>query len=216
MSPVIAAIDVGNPSNTGWNRIVLNSEYLPIDEASGSSLNELIELLALDLQAHTKVALGFEAPLYVPLPEDPQDLCKKRSGEGNRPWSFGAGAYVTACAAQMSSWVLIALANRLDIEVSVGVSGDDFLAGDLDLLVWEAFVSGNAKNRDVVLVHESDAKAATTGFSERLRDGRLISDLDESTVFSVIGGAVLRSGLSTDLALLSSVPLVIKASDLTE
>jgi hypothetical protein len=116
----------------------------------------------------------------------------------------------------MCTWFLGSLADGLERDVSVGVSGVDFLAGDLDLMVWEAFVSGMGKDRGAVLAHESDAAAATTAFSERLKSGVLISNLCETTDFSLIGGALLRSGLSSDLSLLSCVPLVIKAPDLIE
>lgn len=76
MDTIVAAIDVGNPRNTGWNRIVLGPEHSLVDQGSGSSLTQLVELLAEDLHSRRRVALGFEAPLFLPLPDDAKDLCK--------------------------------------------------------------------------------------------------------------------------------------------
>jgi hypothetical protein len=40
--------------------------------------------------------------------------------------------------------------------------------GDADLLVWEAFVSGKAKNRKAVDPHVDDARRAVVEFAARL------------------------------------------------
>ena len=62
----------------------------------GSSIAELVRLVADDLHSGALVALGFECPLFVPLRERAEELTSGRHGDGNRPWSAGAGCAVLA------------------------------------------------------------------------------------------------------------------------
>lgn len=68
---------------------------------AGKALPELIQALSADLQAGRPVALGFEAPMWVPLRGDPMKVTAARDGDVfvgadgkkvSRPWSAGAGS----------------------------------------------------------------------------------------------------------------------------
>ena len=83
MKPAIFVIDVGAPhkGNLGWANA---------DGETGSDIDQCIEMLNKALPI-TPVALGFEAPMYVPVRDEPNNLLKARVFEGSRPWSAGAG-----------------------------------------------------------------------------------------------------------------------------
>jgi hypothetical protein len=63
---------------------------------TGRDISVFAEGIAKDLSAGYAVALGFECPLFVPVAKAPEHLTKGRAGEGNRPWSAGAGVAVLA------------------------------------------------------------------------------------------------------------------------
>jgi hypothetical protein len=82
------------------------------------------------------------------------------------------------------------------------------------LVVWEAFVSGRGKDRAAADPHIDDARAAVAELRRRrLDDLDPPSDVDEPEVTSLVGAAILRAGLSTDLTLLSRSAVVVRAPD---
>jgi len=46
----------------------------------------LADAVTDDLDAGLPVALGFECPLFVPVPDEAELLGSAREGDGNRPW----------------------------------------------------------------------------------------------------------------------------------
>ncbi len=83
----VAVIDIGKPGkNLGW------AMTGPM-ASRGTDLDECVGVLAAALGAGP-LALGFEAPMFVPARRDPAKLLSARCGEGNRPFSAGAGATV--------------------------------------------------------------------------------------------------------------------------
>jgi hypothetical protein len=91
MRPVIYCADVGSIPNGrfGWARSA--ADETKIERHCGTEIVEVLDGLAEDLTAGQAVALGFECPLFVPVPEQPLRLGMARPGETNRPWSAGAG-----------------------------------------------------------------------------------------------------------------------------
>jgi hypothetical protein len=92
-----------------------------------------------------------------------------------------------------------------------------FRQGARGLFLWEAFVSGAAKKstdlRPDMDPDVRDATIAARRFAEECRGSRFetgIPRVEGSEAFSMIGAALLRSGLSEDLALLSQDCLVLK------
>ncbi|MFL6257197.1 MAG: hypothetical protein ACJ74T_19490 [Pyrinomonadaceae bacterium] len=59
------------------------------------------------------IALGFEAPLFVPVPDDPNDIGLARAGEDNRPFSAGAGASAALVGLQQAAWIMSRLRGDL-------------------------------------------------------------------------------------------------------
>lgn len=79
----------------------------------GEQILELADAIAADLKDTGAVALGFECPLWVPVPLDPLELGRARPGEGDRPWSAGAGAGVLATGLAQVVWILREVATQI-------------------------------------------------------------------------------------------------------
>ena len=54
----------------------------------------MVDDMVVSLADGIKVALGFECPLWVPVPEEASALTAGRVVDGNKAWSAGAGASV--------------------------------------------------------------------------------------------------------------------------
>jgi hypothetical protein len=204
-SIAIAAVDVGNVANTGWWQISSSGA-----EQGGRDLNDLATLLADDLTRGEKVALGFEAPLFIPLPSSTEGLGRQRIGEVGRPWCAGAGASTLAFGLQEAAFVLTALARKTHHPIRGGLDLAGLASDQFDLVLWEAFVSGPAKDRTAADPHIADARAAAIEFQRRYRSGHVTSDISETEVVSLGGAVLLGAGLSTDLTLLSAPCTVVK------
>jgi hypothetical protein len=206
--PVVAVVDVGSAAKSGWWRRGADGA-----ETSGRDIDLLVEQLAEDLQADHFVALGFEAPMWIPKPSSAAKIGKGRVREGNRARSASAGSSVLAYGIQQSTYVLWKLAN---LAPRVTFRPDDLRGRRAQLLVWEAFVSGKAKDRHATEPHIADAMAAGMAFCDRWEAGDVYSDLDaEEKVISLAGLSVHAAGISDDPLLLSIPTVVVKAAELT-
>ena len=208
------AFDVGSPkTGLAWARVSMTG---PGSAHGGTDLDVAIDAVAQDLSAGRSIALGFEAPLFFPVGSDYRDLCLARTGERDRPWSAGAGAYVSAVAVPVIAWILRAIRDR-------GERRDVELARDYEawadasaqsLLLWEAFVSGEGHARTTndhgMSEHIQDAATAACAFrawfETKPRPGSAVT---ADPCISTVGAAALWSGWSTDLALLREPSLVL-------
>jgi hypothetical protein len=194
--------------NSGWWRAA--------DDRTGDGgrdLDGVVQAVVADLDAGRPVALGFEAPLFVPRPATAEGLNKQRRGEHGRPWCVGAGSGSLAFGIQQATYVLSGIARQVRARPSVSFDPTALLRGEADLVVWEAFVTGAAKNRQSSDPHVDDARAAVTEFRRRLAEGSVDSDIVESDVLSLAGAALLSAGLSDDVALLRESCIVVRAPD---
>ncbi|MEV0296976.1 hypothetical protein [Nocardia sp. NPDC050710] len=211
MSPdnlVVAAVDVGKLANIGWWRIA------GTDACGGRDLDDLVAGLAADLDEGRSVALGFEAPLFIPNPTTVGGLGRQRVGEAGRPWCAGAGTIALAFGVQQASYVVHRFAGMLERPIRAGVDAPGLLDGSLDLLIWEAFVSAGSKDRAATDPHISDARAAAEEFERRARTGGIRSDIADTHVLNLAAAALIASGLVTDSALLTTPCVVIKSPQL--
>ena len=202
---VIAALDVGSVRNLGWWRS---------DDGAGrggTDLDAFCDVLSGDLLAGRPVALGFEAPLWVPRARTSADLGRARVGDGSRAWSAGAGPTVLAYGLQQSTFVLDALAGVVP-GLSAGLDPAAWFAGAFPLLVWEAFVSAAGKDRTSDDPHVSDARAATEACVQRLARVDPVSDCEPDRVISLGGLALQVSGLARDPSVLGEAALVVRVA----
>ncbi|MBD7942146.1 hypothetical protein [Brevundimonas guildfordensis] len=198
----IGVIDVGSPKGGKWGWAILATNAAPV---LGKDLDVFIDAMTA-LGARWPLAIGFEAPLFIPTPAVALKILSARKGEGSRPWSAGAGAAVTTAALAVVTYTLAGLRRGL----SQAMASTDFSVLPVrpgDTLFFEAFVTAAAKGDD----HADDAFIAARETQALLRGGRPYrSAIDEPEVFSVLGASLLRTEWSTDLAVLSAPCLVVK------
>ena len=203
---VVAVLDVGSAARTGWWRCPLDGT-----PSEGQNVDTLCSELAVDLGGGNAVALGFEAPLWIPYAQEAARIGKARPGE-HPSWSAGAGATVLAYGLQQMTYVLHRLVLQTNEHPPLAtLDPDELRSGNARLLIWEAFVSGRAKDRGAVEPHISDARAAGHEFTRRWHCGSVRSDLGEADPISLAGLALVLTALRTDLGVLATAPIVVRA-----
>lgn len=174
----------------------------------GSSMEGLGDAVVASMDAGRRVALGFEAPMFIPLRDEPALLTRRREGETTVNWIGGPGAAVLATALAQVPWVLRDLRAKLGRPATATLDWQSFTAGQgAELFLWEAFVSGAAKGAD----HIDDARIAVRTFRRALPNPGEHDAISEPSVVSLLGAALLRTGWSSDISLLSQPCIVIKA-----
>ena len=195
---MIAAVDIGSPmaGRLGW-------AVLP-NERTGKDIPKLVALITEALR-EGPVALGFEAPLWVPMRADVMTLTKARVGEGSRSWSGFAGPTVLTTGLGVIPYVLTAIRKSApDATATL-----DFLDPPSEpgsLLLWEAFVSADDKGDG----DEDDALIAARAFQRACADLPGSQKLTPEPCFNLAGAMLLRTGWSSDLSLLEAEMLVVK------
>jgi hypothetical protein len=171
MRPVIYCADIGSipKRRFGWARSAADESTIERHHG-GTEIVELLDDLVDDLAAGHGVALGFECPLFVPVPEQPIRLGMARSGEGNRSWSAGAGPGVMATGIVEVAWILSELRQRLP-GAKPYLDWAEFVAAGRGLFLWEAFVTDEAK----AATHVDDATVAVAAFRDSLPDPRAMN-----------------------------------------
>lgn len=194
---LIAAVDIGSPmaGRLGW-------AVLPSGE-TGTDIGRLV-LLVSEALKRGPVALGFEAPFWIPIRSDPMTLTKARTGEGSRSWSAGAGAGALATGLVVATHILSALKSAAPEAIATfDYHSPPTTPGGLFL--WEAFVTGRAKGDS----HVSDAMIAAAAFMAATPDLGAAQKLAHETNFNLLGALLLRTGWAEDLGLMSQELLVI-------
>ena len=146
-------------------------------ETNGDNPDDLVRYLRGLRDTGGVVALGFECPVWIPVPELSGELGAKRAGEDRYPWSAGAGASALATGLAQIAWIL----QRLTGPGGVGEGANE--AGKLQVttsrerwdssnpsewLLWEAFVVGNRKPlTEASKQHLADARAGIEAFKAR-------------------------------------------------
>ena len=204
---VIFCADVGSVSNGkfGWARSDLPSASDQTHDTSKPSA--LVDAVCADLGAGRPVALGFECPLFVPVPTEQEALGRARAGEGSRSWSATAGTNAMATGLVQAAWVLDAIRVRHPRE-PLTPDWAAFVAVGQGLFIWEAFVTSTAKGAS----HVDDAAIAVAAFTEALPDPRSASSISAERPLSLVGAAAIWSGWSGGDDLLHVAPLVIRAT----
>jgi hypothetical protein len=130
----VAVIDIGKPGvNFGW-AMVGNAT------AEGTDIDVCVQTLAAAPRMGP-LALGFEAPMFVPIRNDPNRLTAARKsdcgkGRPSRPFSAGAGATVLVTGLVVVYYVLDTL-RRLVPEATVTLDWRSPLVGPGRLMLFE-------------------------------------------------------------------------------
>lgn len=204
----IACIDIGKPgTNLGWAAVDRDVK------SDGTDLDVCVEAVAAALQRGS-VSLGFESPLFLPIRDDPLALNKARKGESgkgllSRPFSAPAGSTVAVLGLLIATYVLKRLRELCpDAVATMDWRNPSFDKGTL--LIWEAFITGQAKTHDAR--HVEDAQLAIQCYCERMKSpAEAVSSVHEPSCLNLVGAALLRTGWTTDVSVLSQQCFVIRA-----
>ncbi len=202
---VVCAVDIGSvrKGRLGWCRSVSHQKF-----QGGTDIQSLVNLLAQDLSTGMSIAIGFECPLFVPIPDDPILLTSQRTGEYGRPWSAGAGSAALATGLSESVWILEQIRKRSNRRVIPTLKWEEFRSAEANLLVWEAFVTRNAKS----VSHQGDAETAVKTFWTAFSDISQATAVTADNPYCLIGAALLRAGMTNDLSILFQQCIVLKSS----
>jgi hypothetical protein len=168
-------VDIGSvrsPSKFAW-AVVDSSEGTLL--SSGDDPEGAVQALVRSIAECERTVLAVEAPMAIPVPAPNSDewplLGRARTGEGSRAWSAGAGAGALATGVAQTAWILSRL-HILAPRATVTTQSQRFTAGEADLLLTEAFVSGAGKPVPVASgQHAADAEAAARATLTYLIDG---------------------------------------------
>jgi hypothetical protein len=178
----------------------------------GASISDCTDKIAADLERRRVVTLGFECPLFIPVPTTRNCPGGGRAGDGNRSCFAPAGGYVATLGLQQLAYLLRGVRQRVTRAVRARLDWMTWTRGDPDeVLLWEAFVSGPGHTRDGD--HRRDAASAALRFSEMCRSGSIstsVSAAGPEVTFSLAGAAALWAGWAEDIGVLRQPVLVVK------
>lgn len=207
MDGVVYACDIGSvkSGSFAWSRAV-SLEAAPI---ASSDIDELLVQIVRDARAGGSVALGFEAPLFMPVPRYSENLNSRRTQEGNRSMFAPVGASVTTLALHEAAWILRGLREQIGAILEYTVDWRQpwrSSNGTARLLVWEAFVSSSAHGD----THERDAATAARCFLDCEHRFAEMKAVTCEQPFSLIHCVAMYAGWSDDVVGLHSDCLVLK------
>lgn len=203
---VIYACDVGSVrgGTFAWARVTPGG--MP---CASTDIDDLVMRLCVDAEAGMSVSLGFESPLFLPIPRDSGQLSRGRQGDGCRSTFAPAGAAVTTLGIHEAAWILRAVrdrcANRMAYTLDWQQWPPQAKTGQI-LLAWEAFVSGNAHGSS----HEQDAVTAAMFFLDNENDLNAVNAVTAAEPMCLFHAAALWSGWADDLERLHQGCLVLK------
>src|SRR5436309_3273334 len=155
-----------------------------------ASIESLAGAVVYQLERQQPVALGFEMPLFVPVPTDPAQLGKSRPCDRGAPaWSSNVGASVMATGIVQSAWILRLVHDRLP-ETELHLRWEPFAEARMGLLIWEAFVTKEAKGK----THEEDATIGLDAFCAQLPTPGDPNGDDTEQPLSLAAAAALWAG----------------------
>jgi hypothetical protein len=207
MNHAVYACDVGSVKSKtfAWSRVASLREP-PI---ASPDIDELLVRLERDARSGASVALGFEAPLFMPVPSLSEDLSSGRSGEESRSMFAPAGLAVTTLGLHEAAWILRQLYQKIGSFVEYTVDWQqDWRSSNppTKLLVWEAFVS-EAAHSDT---HERDAATAARYFLENENQLAEKNAVTCQQPLSLVHCAAMFAGWSNDVAGLHGKCLVLR------
>ncbi|PYV21994.1 MAG: hypothetical protein DMG27_19290, partial [Acidobacteria bacterium] len=151
------------------------------------------------------LALGFEAPMFVPYGRKRRDLDKARKGEGNRAFSASAGACVLTKGLVIVPYILEKLRCSAKAARPTFKRRDRLCERDLQL--FEAFVT----NVGEAVSHEACARLALKRFpKEWEKRASFESAVEEPCTMNLLGAMLLRTGWTDDVTMLSEPCLVVR------
>jgi hypothetical protein len=215
LSRAVYAVDIGSTRceagqtpNFAWARVDPSD---PSSVLGSSDIEKLADQIIRDLQAGQSVALGFEAPLFIPVPVESSALCHGRENERSRSFAAPAGLAVATLGLHQAAWILRRIADSCgdSIQFEIGAGSWPPSKSHPVLFCWEAFVSDKAHGA----THVQDAATAAMAFLSAESNLAGATTITAERPLSLIAAAALWSGLATDSAVLHQPTVVIRPDE---
>lgn len=154
------------------------------------------------------IALGFESPLFMPIPRSSAELSRGRHCEGNRSMFAPVGGYVTTVGVHETGWVLEAIRGQAAAVLRYTLDWRQWppTSDARILLVWEAFVSGDAHSNS----HERDAATAAVFFRDNANNLDAANAVTADNPLCLVHAAALWAGWADDLERLHQGCIVLR------
>ena len=172
-----------------------------------SSSDSFACAVAAELQRGRPAALGFEMPLFIPVPEPTEELGKARPCDSGAPsWNSPVGSNVLTAGLPQVAWMLARLREAAPDQPAF-TRWEAFRAERRGLLLWEAFVTKNAKGES----HEEDAAIGIKAFCDQLPcPGDADAD-DTERPLAPVAAAALWAGWDLPLGALNQACVLVRA-----
>ena len=213
----MVAVDIGSvpPSRFAWAAFDPPGRDLI---KVGEDPETAVSMLTPALLAGAPAALLLEAPMALPVPGSTPHawhlLGKARGGEGNRPWSAGAGAGSLATGLAQGAWMLRQLAAAVPGLTATTQPGS-WQRRDAQLLLAEAFITAAGKPEALPAdQHAADAAAAGLALVELLDSPETLTSAvccSPQDSFNLLAAMALWAGLRIDPGELRAEVLVVAA-----
>ncbi len=203
----IYAVDIGSTRSSGFGWACIDPD-VPDRIIGSDSIEQLSARLVADLKARRSVALGLEAPLFIPIPVAASRLSRARNDEGSPCWAAPPGLTVASLGLHQAAWILRRVSEHCgnNIRFQVAPSAWPPSPDSTILFCWEAFVSGSVHSSS----HVTDAATAATAFLSQEGSLPKANAVTAEHPLSLIGAAALWSGLALDTELLRTSTVVIR------
>jgi hypothetical protein len=146
--------------------------------------------------------------MFVAVPVDPDLVGQRRNGEGQFPFTAGAGCASLAMGTVQVPWILRAIRSLVtrDCKFTIDWTAWPPQEGTTTLFCWEAFVVAGAHSDE----HVRDAATAAMMFLAHEDDLAAVNGITAELPMSLLHAAGLWSGWSADITRLSKPALVVK------
>ena len=192
----ICAIDIGSPKkgNLGWCFIDVQNDQ----EYADSNLDNMFPHI-INAINYKGCILGLEAPLFIPVRQDLMLATNARKGEGGKPWSAGAGAQVLTINLPIMIYLFKRI-NSFNPNISYYLNRNGFTAKPMEIMLFEAFVSGTDKGSSHINDAQMMARSCVHYSKERKLPPCILEHEDHTEFFNLAAAALLRCGLKTNTA----------------
>ena len=193
MNRIVYACDIGSvkTGKFAWVRADLDADFAPV---GSNDMGGLLDCLKSDLRGKSSIALGFEAPLFMPVPNEIGNLGSGRIGEGSRSMFAQSGACAMALGCKQIAFILRHMVSYKQTYELTFDATSWMACAQPRILIWEAFVSG--KTHAPVGEDIRDAATAACYFHQHQACLENASKFIPShyDCFSLIGSVALWSG----------------------
>ena len=206
MNRVIYACDIGSTRSGAfaWARVLPGLEK----PRAGKDIAALVRYLIADAEHGLSIALGFESPLFLPVPHSHEQLSRGRARENNRSMFAPAGAGVATLGVHQAAWILRAVRDKVGDQIEYTLDWDQWppATDSQQLLIWEAFVSGNAHSKS----HEHDAVTAAVSFRDNESKLDVAHAVTAESPLSMVHAVAIWAGWATDIERLHEECFVLR------